>query len=78
MPVTEYQDTVAESVINERFRMRPCKGDQPERLLSLSEHSKLFARHILRSCPPSYERDEALKAVDLAFVFCNAAIIRNE
>lgn len=73
-----YRDAVAEAAVDERFRMRPAKEGQLDRISALMEHHRLVARTILKCCPPSYERDEALRAIDQASAWANQAIIRNE
>jgi hypothetical protein len=77
--VTEtYRCAITEASIDERFRFRSAKSGQMDRIGALLEHHRLVARTIAKCCPPSYERDEALKSIDQASAWANQAIIRNE
>lgn len=77
-PRVAYQDPTAESVIDERFRLRNMTEEQNERLEELRRHFHLICRHVIRACPPSYERDAALQRLDEASFHAWRAIYRNE
>lgn len=78
MPEESYRCPVTEAAIDERFRLRPTKEGQMDRIGAILEHHRLVARTIARCCPPSYERDEALKSIDQAAAWANQSIVRNE
>lgn len=77
-PKVEYRDQVSESAIDERFRLRTMTEEQEERLGSLHRHFHLLCRHVLSSCPPSYERDAALQRLDEACGHAKRSIYRHE
>jgi hypothetical protein len=82
MPRTvDYSDKVEEAIVDHRYSAgsgAPLSDDQVKRVLSLREHSRLLARHVLQHVPPSWERDEALKAVDECMSWSARAITRHE
>jgi hypothetical protein len=79
--MTDYSDRVSEMAMDYRFG--PGTGaalsdEQVKRLLSLREHCRLMARHVLQHVPPSWERDEALKGIDETMSWSARAISRHE
>jgi len=81
IPLTDYSDPVSRSAIDHRFgdsSGKPLSDDASGRVRALREGARLFARHVLASCPPSWERDEALTAIDNACSWSARSIARNE
>ena len=81
LPLTDHSDKVAQAAVDHRFGpsgIPELDGDQIARITSLREHSRLFARHIVSACPPSFERDQALVSLDNACSWGARSISRNE
>jgi hypothetical protein len=53
-------------------------ADQVHRIEALREGARLYARHVIASCPPSYERDKALESIDNAQSWAARGVARNE
>ena len=77
--MTDYllSDTDEEDLAK-RFSYHAPKDDQPDRYNDMRATAKLFARRIMRICPPSRERSLALTNLEQAIMWANAAIARNE
>lgn len=77
---THYEDKVLAEVIEHRYGPASVDIDQDQidRIVQLRAMARLHARQIAAVCPPSWERDEALKAVDEANSWAAKAIARNE
>lgn len=81
MPPTKgkYECTVTEAeTIRKAFSYHSPKGDQLPRYLDLRERAKELAFAVMRECPPSRERSLAIKRLQEAIMWANAAIARNE
>lgn len=80
MMSTHYEDALTEALIEHRYGPESVDldPDQVTRMVQLRSGARLLARQIAHSCPPSWERDEALKAVDNANSWAAKAIARNE
>lgn len=75
----DYSDAVDRAAVDARFdSVRPPAGDQAVRIDSLRSSARLLARHVLRVCPPSPERDRALLDIDSVLSFAALAILRHE
>lgn len=75
----DYGDPVSSAQIDERFRPKDTlSGQQFERIVSLRETGRILSRHILRLCPPSWEREEALRLIDLATLMAEQSVRRHE
>jgi hypothetical protein len=75
----EYQLTEEDARRLERnFTYHVPKGTQPARYHKIRAKSKELAEMILRNCPCSDERSEALASLDSVVMQANAAIARNE
>lgn len=77
----DYSDPVSRGDIDHRLGNSGCpvlNEDQASRIRTLRESARLFARHVLSSTPPSWERDEALHAIDNAASYVARAIARHE
>ena len=61
-----------------RFIYHAPKGKQPDRYVALRSKAVGLARLIMAETPPGYEQDEALKKVEEAVFWANAAIARRE
>lgn len=80
-PMTShYDDAITEAAIEHRYGPSSVDlcPDQVARMVQLRSGCRLLARQIAHSCPPSWERDEALKMVDEACSWSAKAIARNE
>ncbi len=64
--------------IDNIFTYHAPKGDQQDRYVALRAQAKITADLIIRSCPDSRERDEALKKLEESIMWANSAIARNE
>jgi hypothetical protein len=60
------------------FRYHPPKDDQPKRYETIRSLGHGFAEAIENLCPPSAERDEAIKKIREAVMWANASIACNE
>lgn len=78
--VPHYEDKILAELIEHRYGPASVDldDDQVARMIQLRSGARLLARQIAASCPPSFERDEALKAVDEANSWAAKAIVRNE
>jgi hypothetical protein len=79
--MTDYSDPVSRSDIDHRLGQSGTPNLTPEqqkRISSIRESARLFARHILESAPPSWEKDEALHAIDNAASYAARSIARHE
>ena len=77
-PAPEYDDVVERAIVDHRYAVVVVSDLQRLRLSSLREGARLLSRHIIRTCPASWERDEALKAIDIALGFAQRAVERHE
>lgn len=79
--MTDHSDPVSRADVDFRFgpaSAQPLDDEQVARCRALREGGRLFARHVLASCPCSWERDEAIKAIDNATSFAVRSISRHE
>lgn len=79
--MTDYSDPVSRSDIDHRLGKSGAPAltdEQANRITTLRESARLHARHVLSQCPPSWERDEALHAIDNAASYAARAIARHE
>jgi len=77
----DYSDPVARAMVDHRFGVSGAPMldlEQQNRIASVRESARLMARHVVSTCPPSYERDEALTAIDNAASWAARSIARNE
>jgi hypothetical protein len=75
------QDFRLEGVLKEmahRFTYHAPKGDQVERYGDLRASGLGMAGRIVKSCPDSRERSLAIRKLEEAIFWANAAIARNE
>lgn len=77
MDTYEVSDELSEKIEN-WFTYHPPKGDQPERYELIREHGKDFAQTIANLTPGSPEQTLALRHLEQAVMYANAAIARNE
>lgn len=75
----DFSDPVLDSMIDHRFGPSSVKltDDQVARIVSLRDGMRLLARHIASLCPPSWERDKALEALDESHSWTAKSIARN-
>ena len=66
-----------EELVN-RFTYHTPHGDQAERYGILNEAARDYGQALLENCPPSPERDEAMRLLTLARMMGNSAIAINE
>lgn len=79
MGAEEYDDAVERAAVDHRFRPKEVlTAQQFERITSLREGARLFSRHLLKLCPPSWEKDEALRLIRSAMLHAEAGIRCNE
>lgn len=79
--MTDYSDELWRETVDHRFgnsSAEPLTKDQEVRIRALREGARLFARHVIASVPPSWEREEAIRAIDNANSWAARAIVRNE
>ena len=60
------------------FTYHAPTGDKAERHQMVRESGKVFAHAILACCPESREQEIALKKIEEAVMWANAAIAREE
>lgn len=77
-PAPEYDDATERAIVDHRYAPVVLSDTQRVRVQSLREGARLLSRHVIRLCPNSWERDEALKAIDVALGFSQRAIERHE
>jgi len=74
-----YDDAIERDAIDCRFRPKDrLTGPQFERIVSLREGARLFARHLSKLCPPSWDKEEALRLINSAMLHAEAAIRLHE
>lgn len=61
-----------------RFKHHPPKGNQADRYEANRLGTAGLAMLYLKNCPPSAERDNAIKHIEEAMFWANASIARNE
>ena len=66
------------TTVERNFTYHPPHGDQPARYIVLRDCGKYVAEAILDKCPESPERTLALRKLEEAVMWSNAAIARNE
>lgn len=66
------------SLIENESEYHQPKNDQAERYELLRSLASAFKLEVIARTPPSKEQDNALKAIDEATFWSNAAIARNE
>ena len=64
--------------LTNRFTYHGPHGNQPERYESLRNGGFSFAERIIELAPPSPERTLAIRRIEEAVMWANAAIARNE
>ena len=76
---SDHSDPVLDSLLDHRFGPSSVtlSDDQVRRIVSLRDGARLFARHIAALCPPSWEREKALEALDEAHSWIAKSIARN-
>lgn len=60
------------------FKYHPPVGDQAARYVALRDAGKAFAFAVIAKSPESPERTLALRRIEEAVMWANAAIARNE
>lgn len=79
--LVDNSDPVSRGDVDHRFGlsgMPTLTPEQIKRLQSIREHLRLLARHVLADCPNSWEREEAVKALDETYSWAAKAISRHE
>ena len=71
-------DDLLDTQIDRAFTYHPPVRDQADRYQLLREAARHFAEAIADYCPPSAERTLAVRDVERACMWANAAIARNE
>lgn len=74
----DYSDVVEQAALDNRFLPHTLNKAQAARVASLREGAWMLSRHVLKLTPPSWERDEALRAIDQACSWAEKAVSRNE
>lgn len=64
--------------LENNFTYHEPKGDQVERYEIMRKRGLTLAKGILKACPESAERTLAIRQVEVAIMWANAAIARNE
>lgn len=74
-----FSDPVLDGMLDHRFGPSSVKldDDQVRRICSMRDGMRILARHIAALCPPSWERDKALEALDEAHSWTAKSIARN-
>lgn len=64
--------------LENRFSYHAPKGNQVRRYQRIREAGRRLAEFIDRECPPSSEKEKAVRHIEMAVMWANAAIARNE
>lgn len=64
--------------LNNLFTHHAPKGDQIGRYQAIREAGKLMATTIMLNCPPSEDRDSAVRKIRESVMMANASIAINE
>lgn len=64
--------------LDNMFTYHPPKEGQPEKYEAIRDEAKLFAALLLDLCPDSRERSIAIRKIEEATMWANAAVARNE
>jgi len=67
-----------EKTLDNNFTYHAPKGTQQKRYEEIRDHGKAFARVVFNLCPESAEATTALRRIEEAVMWANAAIARNE
>ncbi|MBW2637058.1 MAG: hypothetical protein JRC86_05985 [Deltaproteobacteria bacterium] len=65
-------------IIDRNFRYHAPKGNQAARYEELRAKAKEFAQLVADECPECRERQLALENIEMACMWANAGIARNE
>lgn len=69
---------MTESEIKKRFKYHPPKEGQTERYEDIRNRARSLAHFIIKTCPDSRERSQAITRLEEMVHWANASIARNE
>ncbi len=76
--ITTYPISAIESDLMKNWHYHPPKGDQPQRYQLINKYTQEAAQRVIDYCPPSAEKTLALRALQQARMWANAAIAVHE